>query len=149
MRYVIRLNNCSFFAHHGVFDEEGRLGQRFHVDAEVVVDASVTSDGRAIVGTVDYGEIFREIERVVRGRRRLLIESLALDIARALCDRFATVVSAHITLRKPSVPIDGILDYVEVQMSWPPGDGICNADDAVSRSAAHDDAIILLEPEHR
>ncbi|RZI39086.1 dihydroneopterin aldolase, partial [Herbaspirillum sp. HC18] len=37
--YVIRLKNCCFFANHGVFDEEKTLGQRFHVDAEIHVDA--------------------------------------------------------------------------------------------------------------
>ncbi|MEN2747288.1 dihydroneopterin aldolase [Sphingomonas sp. T9W2] len=146
MRYVIRLKNCSFFAHHGVFDEEGTLGQRFHIDAEVQVDATMARDGQTIVGTVDYGEIFAEIERVVRGRRRLLIESLALEIARELCDRFAAIAHARITLRKPSVPIHGILDHVEVEVTWPMASGTANAAAVVSRSAVGDDAIVLLTP---
>ncbi|WP_242116430.1 dihydroneopterin aldolase [Sphingomonas lacusdianchii] len=147
MRYVIRLKNCSFFAHHGVFDEEGTLGQRFHIDAEVQVDATMARDGRAIVGTVDYGEMFAEIERVVRGRRRLLIEALALEIARGLCERFASVVQARITLRKPSVPIHGILDHVEVEVTWPMAGGTADAAAGVSRSAVGDDAIVLLTPD--
>ncbi|MEP9403697.1 dihydroneopterin aldolase [Sphingomonas sp. VNH70] len=147
MRYLIRLKNCSFFAHHGVFDEEGTLGQRFHIDAEVLVDAAMAHDGRAIVGTVDYGEIFAEIERVVRGRRRLLIEALALEIARGLCERFTGVARARITLRKPSVPINGILDHVEVEVAWPAADGDGAGAVGVSRSAVGDDAIILLTPD--
>lgn len=144
MRYIIRLKNCSFFAHHGVFDEEGTLGQRFHIDAEVLVDADVGRDGRAITGTVDYGEIFGEVERLVRGRRRLLIETLALEIARGLCERFAAVARARITLRKPSVPINGILDHVEVEIVWPPADGVRTAEVGVSQSTTADDAIVLL-----
>ncbi|MGO7748671.1 dihydroneopterin aldolase, partial [Rhizobium ruizarguesonis] len=37
--YKIKLQNCAFFARHGVNDEEEFLGQRFFVDAELdVVD---------------------------------------------------------------------------------------------------------------
>ncbi|WP_294312531.1 dihydroneopterin aldolase [uncultured Sphingomonas sp.] len=144
VRYVIRLENCAFFARHGVFDEEERLGQRFYVDAQVQVDAALGDDGCGIVGTVDYGALFAEIERLVRGRRHLLIESLALEIARELCDRFPAVAGAVIRLRKPCVPIDGILDHVEVEVAWPPADAITAADATVSRSQGAGDAPVLF-----
>ncbi len=117
--YVIRLKNCCFFAHHGVFDEEERLGQRFQVDAELHVDALAALDADEIGETVDYGLVFAEIERILSGRRRFLIEALALDIARALCDRFAQVAQARIVLRKPNAPVRGVLDHVEVEVTWP------------------------------
>ncbi|WP_454280143.1 dihydroneopterin aldolase [Sphingomonas sp. Marseille-Q8236] len=118
--YVIRLKNCCFFAHHGVFDEEERLGQRFQVDAELHVDALAALEADEIGETVDYGLVFAEIERVLSGPRRFLIEALALDVARALCDRFAQVVHARIVLRKPNAPVRGVLDHVEVEVVWPP-----------------------------
>ena len=36
--YEITLKNCAFFAHHGVFEEETKLGQRFFVDATLKVE---------------------------------------------------------------------------------------------------------------
>lgn len=131
--YVIRLKNCCFFAHHGVFDEEERLGQRFQVDAELHVDALAALDADEIGETVDYGLVFKEIERILSGSRRFLIEVLALDVARALYDRFAQVVHARIIIRKPNAPVRGVLDHVEVEVSWPqgvehsdiPADGTC------------------------
>ncbi|MDG6745667.1 dihydroneopterin aldolase, partial [Staphylococcus aureus] len=75
--YVIRLKNCCFFANHGVFDEEKTLGQRFHVDAEIHVDALPALDTDDVGETVDYGLVFVEIERILSGPRRFLIEALA------------------------------------------------------------------------
>ncbi|GGF24763.1 7,8-dihydroneopterin aldolase [Aliidongia dinghuensis] len=117
--YVIRLKNCAFFARHGVLDEEERLGQRFYLDAELEVRLSDAIEADSIEETVDYGIVFLEIEKVVRGRRRYLIEALALDVAKALCRRFSQIDRARITVRKPNAPVPGVLDYVEVTVVWP------------------------------
>ena len=117
--YIIRLKNCAFFARHGVLDEEERLGQRFYLDAELEVSLSTAIEADAIEETVDYGIVFLEIEKVVRGRRRYLIEALALDVAKALCNRFSQIDRARITVRKPNAPVPGVLDYVEVTVVWP------------------------------
>lgn len=114
--YTIRMMNCAFFAHHGVFDEEERLGQRFYVDAVLGVDPGNALETDDIEGTVHYGIAFSVIEEIVTGRRRYLIEALALDIAKALCTRFPQIRRADITVRKPNAPVAGVLDYVEVMV---------------------------------
>lgn len=119
MMYTIRMKNCAFFARHGVHDEEERLGQRFYVDVELDVRPEATLDEDSVAGTVDYGLAFIEIEKIVTGRRRFLIEALALDVARALCERFPQIVRAAITVRKPNAPVPGVLDHVEVSVVWP------------------------------
>lgn len=117
--YVIRMKNCAFFARHGVLDEEERLGQRFYVDADLQVKPDTPLESDSINSTVDYGVAFIEIEKIVTGRRRFLIESLALDIAQALCRKFPQIVRAEITVRKPNAPVPGVLDHVEVTVAWP------------------------------
>ncbi|MDP3897037.1 MAG: dihydroneopterin aldolase [Mesorhizobium sp.] len=119
MTYVIRLANCAFFARHGVHDEEERLGQRFYVDAELTIDAMGALQADTIEGTVDYGVAFSVIEEVITGRRRFLIEALALDVAQTLCARLPQIVRARITIRKPNAPVQGVLDHVEVCVVWP------------------------------
>lgn len=117
--YTIRMKNCAFFARHGVLDEEETLGQRFYVDAvlDVVPDTALESD--SIDATVDYGVAFIEIEKIITGKRRFLIEALALDVAQALCRKFPQIRRAEITVRKPNAPVPGVLDYVEVTVVWP------------------------------
>ncbi|MDQ0453714.1 dihydroneopterin aldolase [Rhizobium paknamense] len=112
--YRITLKNCGFFARHGVHDQEEFLGQRFFIDAELEIRFSQALETDELEGTVDYGKVFQVIEEIVTGRRRYLIEALALDIAKSLCDHFDAVLRARITVRKPSAPIRGLLDYVEV-----------------------------------
>lgn len=118
MTYRIELKNCAFFAHHGVFEAEAQLGQRFYVDAVLDVDAGLALEKDEIEDTVHYGIAFQVIEATVTGTRRKLIEALAMDIAKALCDRFPQIRETMITVRKPSAPIPGVLDYVQVSVNY-------------------------------
>lgn len=117
--YVIRLQNCAFFARHGLFNEEETLGQRFFVDAELLVDGSDALENDDFEKVVDYGAAFQVIERIISGKRRFLIEALALDVAKDICATFPIVKHATITIRKPSAPVQGILDYAEVCVTYP------------------------------
>jgi 7,8-dihydroneopterin aldolase/epimerase/oxygenase len=102
-----------------VHDEEERLGQRFYVDAELTVIPDGPLDSDSIETTVDYGVAFSEIEAIITGKRRFLIEALAMDVAKALCARFPQIQTARITVRKPNAPVAGVLDHVEVTVVWP------------------------------
>lgn len=117
--YLIRMKNCAFFARHGVLDEEETLGQRFYVDAALTVDPGRALEDDSIEGTVDYGVAFQVIERIITGERRFLIEALALEVGKALTQRFPQISRAEITVRKPNAPVPGVLDHVEVTVAWP------------------------------
>lgn len=117
--YLIRMKNCAFFARHGLHDAEETLGQRFYVDAVLEVEPGRELDDDAIESTVDYGEAFSVIEKIITGKRRYLIEALAWDVARALAKRFPQIRRSEITVRKPNAPVPGVLDYVEVTVVWP------------------------------
>ena len=116
MIYAIRLSNCAFFARHGVLDEEETLGQRFYVDAELIVDADSAIEEDEIEGTVNYGVAFKVIETIITGKRRYLIEGLAYECANALLAEFPQILTVSITVRKPNAPVAGVLDHVEVQV---------------------------------
>ncbi len=118
-RYQIVLKNCAFFARHGVFSEEAVLGQRFFVDAVLQVEPGNALENDDIDGTVDYGAAFALIEAMVTGNRRFLIEALALEIAKSMCENFDQIKHAQITIRKPNAAVPGIFDYVEVTVAWP------------------------------
>ena len=120
--YTINLVNCAFFARHGVFAEEEALGQRFFVDAQFEVRPSGPLESDSIDSTLHYGDAFQVIEEIVTGRRYFLIEALAIDVAKTLVEKFSHVEKVRITLRKPSAPIKGVLDYVEVSVEHCRGD---------------------------
>jgi dihydroneopterin aldolase len=117
--YTIRLRNCAFFARHGVYSEEEVLGQRFFVDAVLTVDGDSSLENDDIDGTVDYGKAFKAIEKVILGKRKYLIESLALEVGKSLCKKFKMIRSAEITIRKPNAPVQGVLEDIEVTVVHP------------------------------
>jgi dihydroneopterin aldolase len=116
MTYTITLRNCAFYAKHGAFEQEASLGQRFFIDLVLDVEADEALENDDVASTVHYGLAYEIVEKIVTGSRRNLIETLAKDIAKALCDWSPQIRRAEITVRKPSVPIPGILDYAEVRV---------------------------------
>ena len=114
--YTITLKNCAFFARHGLHPQEEFLGQRFYVDAEFDVPAGEAVRADKLDDTVDYGSAFKVIEDIVSHTRRDLIETLAQDIADALLKRFSPIQRVRISVRKPSAPVPGVLDYVQVSL---------------------------------
>jgi dihydroneopterin aldolase len=116
MTYTITLRNCAFYAKHGAFEQEASLGQRFFIDLVLDVEADEALENDDVASTVHYGLAYEIVEKIVTGSRRNLIETLAKDIAKALCEWSPQIRRAEITVRKPSVPIPGILDYAEVRV---------------------------------
>ncbi len=117
--YEITLKNCVFYAYHGYFEEEQKIGQRFEVDAVMSAVPGERLDRVQLQDTVHYGEAFAIIERLVTQEKFNLIETLAYTIAKSLCEELGHVETAKVSVRKPSVPIDGVLDYAEVTVNYP------------------------------
>ncbi len=112
----ISLNNMAFFAYHGVAQTEKLQGQRFFVDVDLYLDLSKAAEGDSIVHTVDYEGVFRTVKEHVEGKRFHIIEGLAQEVATSLLDEFP-VERVTVRVRKPSVPIQGILDHTEVEIT--------------------------------
>ncbi len=118
----IRLKNCAFFGRHGVLESEAELGQRFFVDIDMQVQPTKALSDDDLASTVDYGAVFGVAQRVVEKERYYLIEALADRIGTTLIAEFPAVRRVEITVRKPSAPIAGILDYAEVSVECMAGD---------------------------
>ncbi|MDJ0929928.1 dihydroneopterin aldolase [Breoghania sp.] len=100
----IILEDLNFFAYHGVYDEETRLGQRFHVDLTIWADLSKAAESDNYDDAICYAHITRTVEEVVMGRRFKLIERLAQTIADAvLADKRIKRVAVRV--HKPGAPL--------------------------------------------
>ena len=115
-RYTIVLKNCAFFSTHGVMPEEERLGQRFYVDATLEIEDEHAVLHDDFSAAVDYGEVYKVISEVVTKRRFRLIEALAHAVAVAVCERYEPIRAVEIAVRKPSAPVQGLLDYAEARV---------------------------------
>jgi dihydroneopterin aldolase len=111
----IVVKNMAFYAFHGVDEEEAKQGQRFFIDVELYLDlmpAGIKDDIRL---TTNYAKIYARVKELAQDRRFILIEALAESIASALIKE-TNGEEVVVRVRKPSTPIKGILDYVEVEI---------------------------------
>lgn len=112
----IKLTHMIIYAHHGAFEEERKLGQRFEVDVELGLDLENAARADRLDMSIDYEKVYRLIFDTVTEKKFHLIESLARYVIDRLFAVFP-VESVTIRIRKPNVPINGPLDHVEVEMT--------------------------------
>jgi dihydroneopterin aldolase len=116
---TVRLVNAVFYAHHGVMQEEHRLGGRYEVDVAMDVDFEDAARQDDLARTVDYERIYRLVHEIVTQNRFYLIERLAYLIAHAVAEAYPGVVHIEVTVRKPNPPVGGTADRAEVVYRYP------------------------------
>ena len=110
---TIELMGLAVFGHHGYFEEERRLGQRFLVDVWVDVRGEATESDR-IEDTLDYRRIAALVCDVFAGEERLLLEGLAGAVVDGILERFEAVERARVRVRKPDVVLDPPVEHAAV-----------------------------------
>jgi len=115
MKDRIRLTNMHFYGHHGVDAAERDLGGRFSFDIELVADLSRAGQTDDLNDTVDYKAVYDLVAQVQR-RGFHLLEALALNIANEILASFA-VDEVTVRARKQSVPLGGLIDHAEVEVT--------------------------------
>ncbi|GAB4339379.1 MAG: dihydroneopterin aldolase [Calditrichia bacterium] len=111
----IRLNNMIFYAHHGYYQAERELGQKFQLDLEMEVDFSKTVESDNLHDAVNYEAVYKKVHHIFNSYKFSLLEALADRIAREVLDNFE-VKAIRVKVRKPQVPLNGFLDNVEVEL---------------------------------
>jgi dihydroneopterin aldolase len=94
----IRLNGLQYYAYHGALEEERTLGQIFELDIEVGGEFSRPGRTDDLHWTVDYTLLYREVTD-------------------GLLKKFTAVQEATVRVRKPHVPMGGVLKNVEVEVT--------------------------------
>jgi 7,8-dihydroneopterin aldolase/epimerase/oxygenase len=111
----IILCNMVFWGHHGVHPAERELGQRFEIDVELGIDLSQAMASDALPDTVDYRRLHAIVREEVEGRSYQLLEALAGALVRRLFAELP-VASVLVRVRKPQVPLDGLLSFAAVEI---------------------------------
>ncbi len=121
MTATVRLVNAVFYAHHGVMEEEHRIGGRYEVDVAMTLDVREAARHDDLSKTVDYERVYALVRDVVTGTPAYLIERVAWQIAEAVGSAYPSVESVEVTVRKPNPPVGGPCDRAEVVVRHAPG----------------------------
>jgi len=111
------LNNIRIKAKHGYYPAEKELGQLFEVDVELHMDFSNALKSDNLADTVDFEAIYHDVKYIFSNHNHYLIEYVAGQIIDHLLDKYELIEKATIRIRKPHIPIDGILDNAEIEIS--------------------------------
>jgi dihydroneopterin aldolase len=118
-QFIIELKGLRFFAHHGLYEEEAKVGNEFEVDVSIVYkapEAKVIS----IDQTINYAEVFRIVKDEF-GQRKDLLEACALQIADRLQKQFPQIEKLTISIKKLNPPITNFVGSVGVTYHLTPG----------------------------
>ncbi|ASN03715.1 dihydroneopterin aldolase [Virgibacillus necropolis] len=112
----IIMKNLQFYGYHGLLPEENKLGQRFNVDVELLVDLTHAGESDKMEDSIHYGLVYEVIQAVVEGYAKNLIEAVAEEIARKLLSSFDLLQACQVKLIKPDPPIRGHYESVAVEI---------------------------------
>lgn len=101
----IILSGLEIYGRHGCTQQEKVHGQIFVVDAELETDIHRAAKSDNLADAIDYVEIFEMIKKIVGGRSRNLIETVAAELCEEILENFPRVEGIKVTLRKPNPPI--------------------------------------------
>ena len=115
----IIVGGIKFHAYHGLTRLEREVGVRCSIDVEMDLDLSRAIKRDRLADTIDYREVHRVVLEIGQERNSFhLIESLAGRIAEEILERFA-IAEVTVRVRKETPIIDGIVDYIGVQVTRP------------------------------
>lgn len=112
---TIFLTGMRFYAYHGCFEEEQKIGTQFTVDVTLTYDAEAAVAGDDVEKSVNYQLVYKTIQQVMDEPRHL-IETVAEHIIRDIKRDFPQVQRATVKVCKLNPPLDGKTEYVAVQM---------------------------------
>lgn len=112
---TIRLEELDFFAHHGFYEEERKVGNKYAVDVEVQVENTTFKDDD-LEGTINYEEIYLIVSTIMSVSTKLL-ETLASSMCTELLKQFPAVYQVTATVSKYNPPIKGVCKRASVSIT--------------------------------
>lgn len=103
-------------AHHGVGEDEGRIGQQFLVDLMLQIDLSAAAHSDKLVDTISYADVVDVAGNAFRAKRFRLVEAAAGAVADAVLGAFPRITQLTITVHKPHAPIAAVFADVGVTL---------------------------------
>jgi dihydroneopterin aldolase len=114
MSDTIFITGLLIHAHHGVMAHEAKVGQRFVIDLELVIDLAPAAASDKLVDTVSYAGIVEIASRAFTAKSYRLVEAAAGAVASAVLASFPRITAVKVTVHKPHAPIAAIFNDVGV-----------------------------------
>lgn len=113
---LISLEGMEFFAYHGYYDEEQKIGNKYAIDLTIEADLSSAAESDKLRDTINYEELYQLVLQVMQKKHRLL-EHVAHDIIEKIKTTYGSVKQVTVGVSKYNPPIGGICERAKVVIS--------------------------------
>ncbi len=113
----ICIRELEVYAHHGVFAEETRLGQKFFVNADLSMQLRKAGTEDDLSLSTDYGQVCQTIYHFLTEHTYRLLEAAAEHLAERLLLDFPGIRELTLEIRKPAAPIPLPVSSVSVSIA--------------------------------
>ncbi len=109
------MEGLEFFAYHGFYDEEQKIGNKYAVDIAVTADFSEAARRDRLSATVNYEEIYHITANVMQQPARLL-EHIAHRIIQEIREKYPSVDSVEVSVSKFNPPVGGVCHRARITL---------------------------------
>jgi dihydroneopterin aldolase len=114
---VVALHGAEFFAYHGFYPEEQKLGNSFIIDLEVSFEPAININEDDLTNTVNYEQLY-DIACEQMKQTRKLIETVAQAIIDDIKQQYTFVETIQVSIKKLNPLIGAKVKYSEVVISY-------------------------------
>jgi dihydroneopterin aldolase len=115
----IALQGAEFFAYHGFYPEEQKLGCRFLVDVEIGFIPPTNLNDDDLDNTVDYEKVYIITCEEMKHPRKL-IETVGQSITDRIKNKYPFVKTIQVAIKKINPPLMGKVAHSSVIINYPP-----------------------------
>ena len=112
---LITIENMEFYAYHGHFEEEQKIGTWFSLGLTMEVDTSKAELSDELEDTVDYSAVYQVVKEQMMIPSKLL-EHVGRRILDTIKERFPDVKNAQLKVRKMNPPLGGKMSFVSLEL---------------------------------
>ena len=112
----VALEGIRFFAYHGYYPVEQKVGNEFIVDVEIIMHVLENLNDE-LSDTVNYERLF-EITAAEMKTPKKLLETVAHRILKTIVAEFPQLDTAKVSIRKLNLPVKGEVKNSLVELTY-------------------------------
>ena len=118
MKLTVKLDRMRIRAFHGLLPQEKAVGNIFEVSVDVWLSVPVSCMATEDIGsTVNYAELAEMVKQIMSVPCDL-IETVAVKIMHAVCDRWSFIEGGRVTVTKETPPVPVQMKGASVEIEW-------------------------------
>jgi len=116
MSGLIEIEGMEFYAYHGYYPSEKKIGSRYLVNVQIRTDCSGAANTDDLDQALDYQTIYDLIKAEMATPSNLL-EHVCQRMLNAIYQAFPTIGQATVKLSKMNPPLGGMIEKVSITLS--------------------------------